>query len=197
MVRQEAVRMYKLQVEAAARDTQKQLDMSARQVKQQEEALEKAARLKPEEVLGNAFSAFIRKGKKPKPSHTEIDYTKMLDITVKQPILENPFFGESPGAARGSSSTVQQEQRVKGKGKGKGRGKGNGRGGSSVPAAKGSGKPSPPKGRGRGKGQAKGGSKGKTKNPRPNSVDGAQDRPKRSGRGGASGKSKGNGRSRW
>jgi hypothetical protein len=67
LVSHEAVRMYKLQVEAAARDTQKQLDMSARQVKQQEEALEKAAKLKPEEVLGKASSAFIRKGKKRNP----------------------------------------------------------------------------------------------------------------------------------
>jgi hypothetical protein len=180
MVRLAAVRMYKLQVESATRDIVKQAEESEKQTKQQQKALDDAAKLTPAEVVGRAFNAFLQKGKRPKSSEPQVDFSKMLDISVHAPTLVDQKNGESPGAARGQNpqhtgkSKKLSQPKAKGGGKGKST-KGKGKGQPQQAAAKGS---------------AKGKGKGKS------SPDGANGKSKKSGRGGGNKGKGGKGRGR-
>lgn len=78
----EAIKLYKYQVETAARDACKQARLAEKQTKQQQRAIEEASKLKPEEDLGIAVTAFVKKG-----SQSTIDYSKMLDLKIASPVL--------------------------------------------------------------------------------------------------------------
>jgi hypothetical protein len=180
LVKQEAVKMYKLQVEAAARAVCKDEKTASRQTENQRKALEEAAALKPEEVLGRAFASFVKKGNKTRdPKKPTVDYSKMLNLTIASPTLAEPSaqprnaaaeppFGKTPGEARGQNSAKGNGKgrgksggkSTKGSGKGKGHGtdKGQGRGAGAKGSGKGKGRG---KGKGKGAGQSEVGKKGK------------------------------------
>lgn len=109
--------------------------------------------------MARAVSA-ANKGKPAKPSnHPVVDYAKMVEIQINEPVLVESKNGESPGAARGSP---QKQKETKGSGRGKGKGRGQGAKGSvNTTNGKGKGKgtlPTPtdqPKGKGKGKGKSK------------------------------------------
>lgn len=107
-LRCEAVKLYKLQVEAAACGTCKQEELARKQTKVQADALEKAATLDPYEALGMAFTAFLKKNKSVDPKLLKVDYMKMIDVNLNSPTLVEPPRSSSqpkqvpsPGAARG------------------------------------------------------------------------------------------------
>ncbi len=85
LVQHEAVKLYKLQVESAARAVCKDEKAAERQTELQRKALEEAAALKPEEVLGRAVASFVRKGGSKTSYRPTVDFSGMLNLTVKEP----------------------------------------------------------------------------------------------------------------
>lgn len=201
----EAVKLYKRQVESAARGTCKQEEHARKQTQDQTDALEKAAALDPHQALGMAFTAFLKK-KPVDPKTPTVDYLKMMDLKVNSPTLidtksPQPKNGSSPGAALGPNQN-KNFTGTKGSGKGstpskKMPKKKNGKGSSRGAAASGSAqqpKGGQGKGRGKGKGQSKG--KGAGSNPGQNPKAGKSGNPKGSGRGGQGAGKNGQPRSR-
>jgi hypothetical protein len=146
IIKVEVARVYRLQVEAAARNTRKFVEQQQQQQKASQEALAKAASLKPEEVVGKAFEAFLKSksGKKSSTGDRNVDYMKMLKVDLNPPSLVSKDAptknGSSPGAARGSNSSAPAAGKGSKKPKQQGKGKGKGSG-------------SPPQGKGKGKGK--------------------------------------------
>lgn len=155
-VKCEAVKFYKWQVEAAARDSQKLKEQADRQTKQQKDVLDKAAKLTPHEVVGKAVAAVIQKPNQRAKNKDKVDYVGMLKLDVQEPSLLDQKNGLSPQAAGGpnkkdNKSTTKSKNTP-----------------SSVPAkgtkvSKGKGKGA----KGSGKGKSKGNEKGSTKNETP------------------------------
>ncbi len=183
-VKCEAVKFYKWQVEAAARDSQKLKEQSERQTREQKEVLDKAAKLSPHEVLGKAVAAMIQKPNQRAKTKDKIDYVSMLNIDVQEPSLLKQKNGSSPQAAGGPNNkkngTMKEKstkslpnnsaKTSKGKGKGKGApGSGKGKGkGKSKSSGKGKSKDEKPKtgagkGRGKGRGRGQAGAKGNSR----------------------------------
>lgn len=181
-VKCEAVRFYKWQVEAAARDSHKLMEQSERQTKKQKAVLDKAAKVTPHEVLGKAVASVIQKPNQRAKNKDKVDYVSMLKLDVQEPSLLNQKNGLSPQATGGpnikkdvkkekskkkqpaKAAKVWTETKGKGKGKGpkgseKGKGKSSGKGKSKDEKPKtGAGK-----GRGKGRGQGQAGAKGKSR----------------------------------
>lgn len=165
-VQLEAAKIYRLQVAAAARHLKGETDAADQKSKVQNEALQEAAKLKPDEVLARAFAAYVRKGGSPtKSGSPSVDFVKMLDVQIKPPVLadvdQKQKNGGSPGAARGSKQMPKHQQTkgsssapAAGRGKGKGKGSPSGRGAGA-------------KGSGKGPGGGKDSSKGKGKSGQP------------------------------
>lgn len=183
-VKQEAVKLFRWQLESAARDSRKQEATSERQSQEQKDELARAAKLSPVEVVGRAFAEFAKNGQKKTPksssSKPTVDYMKMLKFDVDAPTLVETKNGLTPQAAGGQNSKKHSGQRQQTKNDGKAKGKGKSNGAATKGSGKGSGK-----GKGQGKGQGKNPGNGQNK-----------DKGKGKGAGNHSGKPGGKGKSK-
>jgi hypothetical protein len=178
-VKAEAARVYRLQVESASRKAWAFTEQQDKQKERSAKILSEAAKLTPTEVLGRAFSSFVKKNKNKnrKNPTDDIDYLAMLAVPVNAPTLVEPKNGLSPEAARGHSSSPQTSRQNHGKEQGertaKGKAKGKGNGQPQPGKGKGKGQPQhsgkgPTKGKGKGKGNMKGSSSSAAAGKKPN-----------------------------
>jgi len=141
--------MYSKIVEDAAKTMAEEKALQEKNRKPQRDILEKAASLKPAEVLEKTFEQFLQQ-KQGKKLTSDVDFKSMLKLEVQAPTLleesETPRQKNEWPPAGGQGP--QQHKAPKGKGNGKGNttGKGNAKG----KGKKGSSSSGNPKGKGSG-----------------------------------------------
>lgn len=158
-----AAKMYKQVVEGAAHARTRDLKEKEKQKERHQKVLDDAAKLKPEEVLENSVISIVKKNFYNNNKSEVVDYSAMLDISAKEPVLAvsskgstrrrtkkelahdkvRQGNGQSPGDAQGHNSmtgtqknTMYSAKGGKGKGKGINKGKHSGKNNNSKGAGK-------------------------------------------------------------